>query len=173
MATSKEVAPISLTWSFAEVIGGTALGSLHPLKDSIPLKKPSSHRGEPAILFSNEDIVHLSPPFKLTLIGWFSHDRPPLTEIRSAFVAFDLKVAFTIGILDYKYILIRFTYEGDFYRIWLRNQLFINKFPKRIFKWEPNFRVDAESTIFLFRLIFPIYLSTSFPKKVFFLYARS
>src|SRR4051812_23711063 len=45
--------------------------------------------------------------------------------------------------------------ESDFNRIWLREVWFLDGFPMRTFRWSPNFRLDAESSIV------PIWISLS------------
>ena len=126
--------------TFADVVGNSS-------SSDISLKTPGSHRGEPAVFFSDEDVALLSSPFKFALVGKFSHGRPSIAEIRSVFETIGLKAAFNIGLLDQKHILIRFFHEEDFQRMWLREQWYIKKFPMRVFKWSPQFRVDAESSI--------------------------
>lgn len=61
--------------------------------------------------------------------------------------SFGLKDAFTVGLLDNKHILMRFNHEEGFQRIWLQEQWYFKKFLMQVFKWTPEFRVDAESTI--------------------------
>lgn len=46
--------------SFAEVVGGSS-------SPSILHKSPDTHRGEPALFFSDEDIASLSFPFRFAL----------------------------------------------------------------------------------------------------------
>ena len=79
----------NLTKSFANVVVGG--GSV-----KLDLKVPSSHKGEPTVCFSSEDIVKLSSPLKFALVGKFSHGRPSLPEIRKAMESFGLKAVFQV-----------------------------------------------------------------------------
>lgn len=74
---------------------------------------------------------------------------------RVIFTKLDLKGNFTLGHLDSKHILIQLEYEGDFHRLWLKEKLFIDGFPMRIFRWTSDFRSGAESPIASIWLGFP------------------
>ena len=129
-----------VTKSFAEVLGGSK-------PTSIALKSPSTHRGEPAMFFTSEDIVSLSSPFQYALIGKFSHGRPAISKIKSALDSIGLKAGFTVGLLDRKHILMRFNHEEDYHHVWLKELWYLKRFPMRVFKWTLDFWVDMESTI--------------------------
>lgn len=43
----------------------------------------------------------------------------------------------------------------DYYRIWLEKSGSLKKFPMKMFKWTPNFRVDVETSIALVWVNFP------------------
>ena len=61
----------------------------------------------------------LAALFKLALVGKFSHRRPNLDAIRKSFQSFGFHLEFSIGLLDQRHILIRFSMEEDFLRCWL------------------------------------------------------
>ncbi|KAM7462626.1 hypothetical protein LguiA_030747 [Lonicera macranthoides] len=145
--------------SFAEVVSGNRA-------ESIDLKEPSVYRGEPAVIFSEADILSLSfsSPFKFALVGKFSHGCPALSDIRKVLESFDPKAPFTVGLMDNKHILMRFNHEDDFHRIWLREQWFVMRFPMRVFKWTYEFRIDAESALAPVWVSFPL-LPINFLKK--------
>ncbi|XP_027127732.1 uncharacterized protein [Coffea arabica] len=113
----------------------------------IDLKKPAAHRGEPAIFFSREDIVKLAAPYKFALVGKFSHGRPKLDEVRRFFSKLDLKNPVTIGHLDARHVLLRFTLEANFLLVWTRGLWQIGRFPMRVFRWSPDFHVNRESSL--------------------------
>lgn len=121
--------------SFADVGGGNRSAA-------IELKKPSMHRGEPAMVFTKEDIEILPASFKFALIGKFSHGRPSIPEIHKVFDSIGLRAAFTFGLLDHKHILMRFNHEDNYQRIWLREQWYLKRCPMRMFKWTPEFNVN-------------------------------
>src|SRR3954469_21867824 len=89
----------------------------------------------------------LSAPFRLSLVGKFSHGRPSMEMARSIFAKLDLKGNFFLGHLDSKHILIKLEHEGDFNRLWLKDKIFIDGFPMRVFRWTPDFRSDVESPL--------------------------
>lgn len=86
--------------SFAEVVGKVQT-------EQIDLKSPSMYREEPALFFSDEDIVRLSSSFKFALVGKFLHGRPALLEVRAAMVLFRMKASVSVGLLDLKHVLLR------------------------------------------------------------------
>src|SRR4051812_16255899 len=92
-------------------------------------------------------IDSLSAPFRLTLVGKFSHGRPSMERSRSIFSMLDLKGNYFLGHLDAKHILIKLDHEGDFNRLWLKDLMFLDGFPMRVFRWTPDFRSDIESSL--------------------------
>ena len=59
---------------------------LAQLADSpIPMRPTTRCKGEVAVVFSKEDANKLAAPFRLALVGKFSHDRPNLEEIQKFF----------------------------------------------------------------------------------------
>ncbi|XP_071906094.1 uncharacterized protein [Coffea arabica] len=129
--------------SFAAVLQNqTSSSSLSPCK----IKIAAQFRGEPAVLFSEEDIAKLSAPFKFAVVGKFSHGRPSLEVIRKACSAIGFKSNFAVGLLDQRHILIRFCLEEDFLRCWTKGLWSIAEFPMRVFKWSPDFTVSSESS---------------------------
>lgn len=70
----------------------------------IPLRKPTTFKGRPAIFFSNDNIQKLSAPFRFALVGKFSHGRPPMNEIRLSIESIGLKGSLTTGRIDAKHI---------------------------------------------------------------------
>ena len=84
--------------SFVDVTTGFQRGDT-----IIAFKQSSTHRGEPVIFFTEEEINIMAAPFKLSLVGKFSFDRPPIDIIRKFF---GLKGNVEISLLDPLYILI-------------------------------------------------------------------
>ncbi|XP_027150383.1 uncharacterized protein LOC113750625 [Coffea eugenioides] len=107
----------------------------------------SSHRGEPSVSFSMEDIERIAAPFQYALVGKFSRGRPIMDDLRKFFHALDLTAKFSLGLLDRRHILIRLSNEADYYRVWSRGFWSINKAPMRVFKWSIDFHVDREDSI--------------------------
>lgn len=80
-------------------------------KTQLPLKiKPlSSLKGEPTVCFSEEEIDKLAAPFNHVLVGKFSHGRPSMELVRKAFAAIGFSGSYSLGLLDHRHVLIRFT----------------------------------------------------------------
>ena len=73
-----------------------------------------------AVVFTKEDAERLAAPLCLALMGKFSHGRPPLEEIRKFFASLNLHDQLSVGLLDYRHVLLRCSSEDDFNRIWTR-----------------------------------------------------
>ncbi|KAL9424510.1 hypothetical protein AB3S75_031602 [Citrus x aurantiifolia] len=114
---------------------------------AIAFRQSSTHRGEPAIFFTEEEINIMAAPFKLALVGKFSFGRPPIDVIRKFFVALGLKGNVDISLLDPRHILIQLYLEEDYTRIWLRQSWFIDGRAMRVFKWSTTFHSSEESPI--------------------------
>ncbi|KAH9750076.1 hypothetical protein KPL70_005587 [Citrus sinensis] len=126
--------------SFSDVVSG-------PKDSSIPFKPASLMRGEPAVIFTTEEIAAMAEPFKLALVGKFSFGRPSMDIIRKFFVSLGLKGNSQISLLDNRHILIKLSLEEDYSRIWVRQTWYVNGRGMRIFKWSKDFRCETESPI--------------------------
>lgn len=49
--------------------------------------------------------------------------------------------------MDPRHILICFNSDEDYHRVWLREQWYLKKYLMRVFKWTPEFQLDAKSSI--------------------------
>ncbi|XP_071924868.1 uncharacterized protein [Coffea arabica] len=107
----------------------------------------ATHKGEPAILFSQAAVHSLASHYHFALVGKFSKGRPKLEEVRKFFSALDLREKPTVGLLDSWHVLIQLHTEVDFHRVWFRRVWYVASAPMRIFKWTPGFHVDRESPI--------------------------
>ena len=114
---------------------------------AIAFRQSSTHRGELAIFFTEEEINIMATPFKLSLVGKFSFSHPPIDIIRKFFVTLGLKGNVDISLLDPRHILIQLHLEEDYPRIWLRQSWFIDGRAMRIFKWSTTFHSSEESPI--------------------------
>ncbi|KAL9407486.1 hypothetical protein AB3S75_046100 [Citrus x aurantiifolia] len=101
---------------------------------AIAFRQSSTHKGEPTIFFTEEEINIMVAPFKLALVGKFSFGRPPIDIIRNFFVALGLKGNVEITLLDHHHILIQLHLEEDYTRIWLHQSWFIDGKAMRVFK---------------------------------------
>ena len=81
----------------------------------------TARRGEPVVMFSPADLTKAAAPFQLALVGKFSRGQPAIEEIRKFFNTLDLHAAFSVGLLDYRHLIIRLNDEHDFHRIWGRH----------------------------------------------------
>lgn len=136
---SENALSATITKSFPEVIDKS-----RPI--NISLKAPGSYRGG-HVFFSEEDVSNITSPFQFFFVKKFSHGQLSMLEINAIFETFSLKSTFNTGLLNTRHILIRFNSKEDYHRVWLQEQWYLKRFLMRIFKWTPNFRVDAESSI--------------------------
>ena len=105
----------------------------------IPLKPVTSYKGEPSVIFSDAEIAAMAAPLRYTLVGKFSHGKPLLNDIRIAIETFGFKGKHTTGLIDSKHILIRFSDEADFHRVWIKEVWNVRGYPMRVFEWTPDF----------------------------------
>lgn len=127
--------------SFSELFDASAQLALRICASS------STHRGEPAINFSQANLVRLAAPFKFALVGKFSRGRPSMDEARKFFRSLDLRDEASIGLLDQRHLIIRLVNEADYHRLWSRGLWYVQNYPMRVFKWSPAFHVDREPSV--------------------------
>ncbi|XP_071909746.1 uncharacterized protein [Coffea arabica] len=128
--------------SFADVIAGSCR-----LEPSVPdLGRCATHRGEPALLLSQNDLHLLSTPFKNALVGRFPFRRPPMEAIRGFFVSLGLKGDCDVGLLDLNHVLIRPSTAEDFTRLFVRRSWFVKGAQMLVSKWTLDFKAHQDST---------------------------
>lgn len=101
-----------------------------------------THKGEPAISFTVDEIATVAQLFNFALVGKFSKDRLLMEVVRKFFFSLDLKETVTVGLLDGRHELICMANEADFIRVWTRSIWYVSGCPMRVFKWTPTFHVD-------------------------------
>ncbi|KAJ4726796.1 Ribonuclease H domain [Melia azedarach] len=114
---------------------------------TIPVRPTTLHRGEPAVLFTVEDVHTMAIPFKLALVGKFSNGRPSMEVIRKFFLSLGLRGEAHVSLMDDRHVLIKLQFEEDYTRIWYRQTWYINGRAMRVFKWSTTFRCSEESPI--------------------------
>lgn len=70
-----------------------------------------------------------------------------MDQMRKAFAAIRLLGSYSLGLLDHRHVLIRFTIEDNFHLYWLRGYWMIQEFPMSDFKWSMGFRLDVELSL--------------------------
>lgn len=123
----------------------SSLFSRPAVDEVLPIKPVASFKGDPALFFSADEVRALAKPFDLALVGKFSYGRPSMAALRKEFHT--IKGAFTIGWLDLRHVLIRFTVEEDYVRLWMKGNWNLLGFPMRVFKWTPEFQISAEPSL--------------------------
>ncbi|CDP20930.1 unnamed protein product [Coffea canephora] len=118
-----------------------------PATSPIHIQQASVYKGEAAVVFSKADADKLAAPFQWALVGKFSHGRPSLEDIRKFFASLNLKDHVSIGLMDYRHVLIKCMAEADFNRIWMRGIWQLGKYPMRVFRWTREFHVLRESSL--------------------------
>ncbi|KAL0449147.1 UNVERIFIED_CONTAM: hypothetical protein Slati_1471100 [Sesamum latifolium] len=164
--------------TFLAALTGGAIGTSEPLSPREAKKvfsesddyygRPCLYRGGRAINFSMAETEQLAEHLKFSLVGKFSHGYPSMQTIRSYFSRLGLRGAYSIGVINIKHVLIKLHNEEDLSRIWLKQILFIEGFPMRIFKWTPDFNSKIESSIVPVWIRLPELPVHLFPKKALF-----
>ena len=91
-----------------------------PVESPIQVKPTTKYKGEAAVIFSKAEADKLASPFRWALVGKFSHGRPSLEGVRKFFSTLNLKDNVSIGLMDYRHVLLKCFAEQDFNRIWTR-----------------------------------------------------
>ncbi|VFQ96661.1 unnamed protein product [Cuscuta campestris] len=110
-------------------------------------KPATKYKGQPAISFSDEEIINLSARFVCTIVGRFTKGRPCLISIHKAFERIAFENEFIVSLLDESHILINFEYENDFLRCLLRKYWKINGFILKVFRWTHDFDPNIDSPL--------------------------
>ncbi|XP_027122242.1 uncharacterized protein [Coffea arabica] len=118
-----------------------------PSSSPIQLRPATTYKGEATIIFSKEDADRLAAPFRWALVGKFSHGQPTLEDIRKFFASLDLRDHVSVGLMDYRHVLIKCTTETDFNRLWTQGIGHLGRFSMRVFRWRRDFHVQKESSL--------------------------
>ena len=105
----------------------------------------STHRGEPALRLSHQEMTLLSSPFQNALVGRFPFRRPPMEVIRGFFVSLGLRGDCEVGLLDLNHVLIRPSLEEDFTSLFVRRSWFVKGAQMLISKWTLDFKANQDS----------------------------
>lgn len=97
--------------------------------------------------FDAADVALLVAPFRLALIGKFSHSRPFIAAIRSAFVMMGFSGPISVGVVDQRHILIRPSLEADYLRFRSKETWCFARAPMRVFKWTLAFNPRIETPL--------------------------
>ncbi|KAF8378809.1 hypothetical protein HHK36_030158 [Tetracentron sinense] len=142
--------------SYAAIVGRQTSSQAIQSQITLPFKKPGIFKGEPEIYFIEEESCLLATPHRFTLIAKCSYGRPPLDVIKAHMKKSEgLRLAFSVGILDSRHLLFRFSSEVDFLMIWLKEVVYIKGYLFRFFKWTPSFESGLEPSIVLIWVSFP------------------
>ncbi|XP_020552547.1 uncharacterized protein LOC110012599 [Sesamum indicum] len=126
----------------------------------------------PTLVFSDAETETLAAPFRLALVGKFSHGKPQFRHLHRLIAGLGVKGAFTVSMLNAKHVLICLSNESDFSYLWLRRIWHIQGFPMRIFKWTPSFTPTQESSIIPIWVRFPELPANLFHKDALFAIAN-
>ena len=97
----------------------SALFEPQPTSEVVQVQaRMTTHRGEPAVVFSAAEIAAIAAPFRYTLVGKFSKGRSLLPDLRKFLSTLDLKDTASVGLLDARHVLLKFQCEADFLRVW-------------------------------------------------------
>ena len=68
-------------------------------------------------MFDAADISTIASAFRFSLVDKFSRGRPLLSDLRKFFFSLNLKDSVSVGLLDFRHVLIQFKNEADFLRV--------------------------------------------------------
>ncbi|KAI5663628.1 hypothetical protein M9H77_22951 [Catharanthus roseus] len=115
VATQAKTSQQSVVWSnesFAELFSSKSTAPSPPI-----IKTVNLYKGEPALYFDPHEILNLVAPFKLTLVGKFSHGRPSMDVLRKEFPKVSFKGSFSMGWMDSRHMLIHFDFGRRLYEV--------------------------------------------------------
>ncbi|KAF8391802.1 hypothetical protein HHK36_022036 [Tetracentron sinense] len=142
--------------SYAAIVGRHPSSQVIQTQISLPIKKPGTFKGEPMIYFSEEESCLFAIPHRFSLIAKCSYGRPSLDIIKAHIKKSEgLRLAFSVGILDTRHLLFRFSSEEEFLLIWLKEVVYIKGYLFRFFKWTPSFVSGLEPSIVPIWVSFP------------------
>ncbi|XP_071918822.1 uncharacterized protein [Coffea arabica] len=127
--------------SFADIVAGKDLAG------GMDTGTLGYHRGEPALVFSRQDLLGLAKPYRNALVGMFAFNRPPMEVIRRFFVTLGLEESCSVGLLDAKHVLIRPEVEKDYTKLFVRCTWYIQKSPMQLSKWSIDFKAGQDCII--------------------------
>ncbi|KAL0407602.1 UNVERIFIED_CONTAM: hypothetical protein Sradi_1694600 [Sesamum radiatum] len=119
------------------------------LADSNPttVGTKSYTNGRPTLAFSDVETEELAAPFKLALIGKFSHGAPLYRNLHRLIAGLGIQGGFTVSMINAKHALISLSKESDYTKLWLKRIWYLQGFPMRIFKWTPTFTPGQETSV--------------------------
>ncbi|VFQ61496.1 unnamed protein product [Cuscuta campestris] len=109
-----------------------------PSSPQIHTKQIENFKGLPCISFSNEEVLSLASRFQFALVGSFFGKRPPLEIIRKWLEKIGF-VGFSVGLLHPAHVLINFSSEKDYQRLFLRKDWNVQGATMNITKWTTDF----------------------------------
>ncbi|KAL2248203.1 UNVERIFIED_CONTAM: hypothetical protein Sindi_2672600 [Sesamum indicum] len=109
----------------------------------------------PTLVFTEAETKALVAPFRLALVGKFSHGKPLYRHLHRLIAGLGVKGAFTVNMINAKHVLILLSNESDFSYLSLRRIWHIQGFPMCIFKWTPTFTPTQESSTIPVWVCFP------------------
>ncbi|KAK8915964.1 hypothetical protein KSP39_PZI023309 [Platanthera zijinensis] len=101
----------------------------------------------PAILFTDEEIANLAKPFTLSLVGKLSARKPSMDSIRTLLNRLKLSGKYTTGTLDSRHMLITFTDENDYTRVFSQGVFYLGNSNLKMLKWTPGFNPIRECPV--------------------------
>ncbi|KAK4382457.1 hypothetical protein Sango_2869400 [Sesamum angolense] len=148
--------------SFAEILTGSYKQRYDELQkfflaDSMPTMVGTwvDIDGRPTLIFNDMETFSFAAAYRYALLGKFSHGAPQYQNPHRLIAGLGIKGAFTISMINAKYVLISLSNEADLSHLWLRRIWHVQGFPLRVFKWTPTFTPEQESSIVPVWVCFP------------------
>ncbi|MQL85142.1 hypothetical protein Taro_017667 [Colocasia esculenta] len=131
--------------TFAQVL----LKSIKPPVVPVQVHAPATtDAGEPAVFFSPKEVKLSCKPLDLAIIEKTPQGRPPFQDIRTHLTQrFQLQEDFLISAYDGRHIIITFRNEKDYYKVLLKESMFVHGRIFRFSKWTMEFSPNKDSPV--------------------------
>ncbi|XP_020599700.1 uncharacterized protein LOC110039088 [Phalaenopsis equestris] len=134
--------------NFEHLIFPQALHDIVVGKGTCPYVSPIGVKeGEPAILFTLRKIQSLNESIKFTLIGKFQFGHLKIDFVRTFFYDLQLTGAWKLGLMDGRHLLIKFSNEEDYARVFAKQTLLVAGTLMKLLKWTPSFDPSKDPPI--------------------------
>lgn len=134
-------APPPLKPSFTAIVRGTHDHAREAFKDA------STYKGEPALHYSEPEVLDLSSLLRFALIGKIFSDRPSMEFLRRGFKTIGFKRDVQLALMDQYHVLIHFDLEEDYHRCWLHSSWRFKDHIMKVLKWAFDFSVKEELSV--------------------------
>ena len=95
----------------------------------------------------NVEVVKVSAPYKFALVFKFYAQHLPILEVQRELSNWGVYGSANISVIDHRHILLNFSIEVDFMKIYTRERWVMKGQAIKVFRWSPWFRPGTESDV--------------------------